>query len=671
MRIYEIAKLLNISNKELIDFLAKKGFDVKSHMSALSEEAIKIAQEFFSKKDSAKRISQSDIEETSEKPALDFQEKKASPALNKKTNSLVEKKTEIDHDLQVEIPQKFLIEPMTVADFAQKAEKPVSEVIMTLLRQGIVSPKNQLLPEKTVEMLAKVYNFSYSYPVKLKKEERRITAPQAGVDIRLPVVVVLGHVDHGKTTLLDFIRKTRVAQKEKGGITQHLGAYQVETAHGRLVFLDTPGHEAFSNIRGRGVNVADLAILVVAADDSIMPQTIEAITKAKKAGIPIVVAVNKIDKVEASRLEVIRNDLARYDLLPEEWGGETIVVPISAKLGTGVDKLLELVALQAQLMDLRTNVNQPASGFILESKLQKGLGPVATVVCQQGTLRIGDHFCAGYALGKVSSLINSYGVRINEVGPSIPVQVSGFSELPHAGDQFEVISQEKYKKLKSAGAIQADLESKKRTGEDSINVIIKTDTSSSKEALLEAIKKISDKSPIKSFIVHAGIGDINESDVVLAANTGSIILGLHIKTQPNATISAQQNIVRIMLFDIIYKLLEHLEALLKKEEPVKMIAKKIGEAVIRKVFHIKNVGVIAGAYCKEGIFSRTGRIVAWRGKEKIGEGLIKSLERDRKSVKEIHAGFEFAFLVEGVDDWQIDDRAECYIEKPEENKSQR
>lgn len=658
MRVYELAKLLNISNKDLIDFLTQEGFDIKSHMSALSEKALELAEKKFQKPEKKeskdikpKATHQPAPQKTVEKPKPIVEQK---PTM-KKTPEPAPKKTE-----------SFLIQPMTAAEFSEKINKPVSEVIMTLLRQGIVSPKNQLLPEKTVEQLARLYDLSFAYPSKDKGQEEHIVVAQEGADSRLPIIVVLGHVDHGKTTLLDFVRKTRVAQKEKGGITQHLGAYQAETSHGNLIFIDTPGHEAFSNIRGRGVRVADLAVLVVAADDSIMPQTIEAITKAKKAGIPIVVAVNKMDKVDPSRLEAIKGDLARYDLLPEEWGGETIMVPISAKFGDGVDKLLELLALQSQLMDLKTSIDQSATGFVLESKLQKGLGPVATVICQQGTLRIGDFFHAGSALGKVTSLVDSYGKRIKEVGPSVPVQVSGFSELPHAGDHFEVITQEKYKKLKSSGTISADIESKKGSGEDSINVIVKTDTSSSKEALLESLHKISEKSPTKIFVVHAGIGDINESDVVLAANTGSMIVGLHVKTQPNATSAAQENIVRILLFDIIYKLLEHLQDLLKKEEPIKMVSKKVGEAVIRKVFHIKNIGVIAGAYCKEGIFSRTGRIVAWRGKEKIGEGSIKSLERDRKSVKEVHAGYEFAFLVEGIDDWQIDDRAECYIEKPAE-----
>lgn len=661
MRIYELAKLLNITNKELVDFLGKKGFTIKSHMSVASDEAIALAKSAFQKSEKkAIKSSEKTSEKTTQKPEI---KKVIDVSTQPESADKISKKITKPEE-SIEQAKKLLIEPMTVAQFAEKTGKPVSEVIMTLLRQGIVSPKNQIVSEKIIEQLAHLYDIPFVYPKESKKEEKKLGISQSGTDSRLPIIVVLGHVDHGKTTLLDYIRKTRIAQKEKGGITQHLGAYQAETTHGNLVFIDTPGHEAFSNIRGRGVRVADLAILVVAADDSIMPQTIEAITKAKKAEIPIIVAVNKMDKVDPSRLEVIKSDLARYDLLPEEWGGETIVVPISAKYGDGVDKLLELVALQSQLMDLRTNIKEQASGFVLESKIQKGLGPVATVICQQGTLHIGDFFCAGYSLGKVSSLINSYGKRINEVGPSIPVQVSGFSELPHAGDHFEVISQEKYKKLKSAGTIRADLESKKGLEEDSIHIILKTDSTSSQEALLETIKKLSDKYPRSIYVVYSGIGDINESDVVLATNTNSIIVGLHIKVQPNAVAAAQKNLVHILRFDIIYKLLEHLEELVKQEEPAtKKVSKKIGEAVIRKVFHIKNVGVVAGAYCKEGIFSRNGTVIGLRGDQKIGEGRIKSLERDRKAVKEVHAGFEFAFLVDSIDDWQVDDRAECFIEK--------
>jgi translation initiation factor IF-2 len=658
MRVYEVAKLLDISNKELINILENGGFTVKSHMSALTQEALDYIDSVFKKTPEKK-------EEAEKKPVQE-------PLVVKvpKKEKLI--KEVVEEELKIEAPivsQEFLITSMTVGQAAEKLKIPVSELILVLLKQGIVSSKNQMLSEKIVEQLARQYGFDFQYPVPEKKKEVKVVkGVSKGSQERLPVVVVLGHVDHGKTTLLDFIRKTRVAQKEKGGITQHLGAYEAETPQGNIIFIDTPGHEAFSNIRGRGVRVADLAILVVAADDSVMPQTIEAIESIKKEDIPVVVAVNKIDRVEPSKIEIIKNDLARYGLVAEDWGGETIIVPISAKLGTGIDKLLEMIILQAQVMDLRAEIDIPARGFILESKMEKGLGPVATVICQHGKLRIGDYFAAGGTYGKVTTLIDSFNRRIKEVGPSIPVQVAGFLELPSAGDHFDVISDEMYKKLKSSRDAHSSLHQivSKASVENKINIIIKTDTTSSKEALLATVDKLFEKKEKKVNIIHAEVGDITEGDVTLAANTDSMIIGLHTKIEPNAVTSAQKNIIQIMLFDIIYKLLEHLEELVKREEPVRMINKKIGEAVVRKVFQVKNVGTIAGSYCKEGRFARNGFVIGWRRKEKIGQGDIESLERDRKAVKEVHTGFEFAFYVKGIDDWQIDDRVECYIKVPAE-----
>ncbi|MEX0940334.1 MAG: translation initiation factor IF-2 [Candidatus Babeliales bacterium] len=665
MRIYEVAKLLNISNKELLEILERHGMQAKSHMSTISQDDLdKLNVILKEKKQTPSKIAKDDT-----KPKRENQIEKSSQKVEK-VEKIIEKKElkrePEDISRPAAQPPEFIVKPMTLGEIAEKINKPVSELIVSLLKQGVVCTKNQLLSEKLVEQLATSYGFSISYPKKEKEETKiAVIEQEEGFTERLPIVVVLGHVDHGKTTLLDFIRKTKVALKEKGGITQHLGAYEAETPQGNVICIDTPGHEAFSNIRGRGVKVADLAIIVVAADDSVMPQTVEAIKKAQDANIPIIVAINKMDKVDSSRLEVIRTDLARYNVLVEEWGGDVIAVPISAKTGDGVDRLLEMVVLQSQLMDLKADLERPASGFVLESRLEKGLGPVATIICQHGILHIGDYFAAGYSIGKATSIIDSYGKRIKKVGPSIPVQIAGFSELPHAGDFFEVISQEKYRKLKNSKDARVAYQAKYIVSDQAIKLIVKTDNSSSQEALLTSLNKLSSKMKKEIYIVHSGIGDITESDVVLATNTGAMIVGLHIKIESNAIQIAQKNIVRIMLFDIIYKLLEHIESIIKAEEPVKMVSKKIGEAVIRKVFQIKNIGVIAGAYVKDGRFAREGRIIAWRGKEKIGEGPIKSLEREKRSVKEVHAGFECAFLVEGIDDWQVDDRAECYINVPE------
>ena len=482
---------------------------------------------------------------------------------------------------------------------------------------------------------------------------------------RSPVVVIIGHVDHGKTTLLDFIRKTKVAAKEQGGITQHLRAYQAETAQGNIVFLDTPGHAAFTKMRARGVKVADIAVLVVAADDGVMPQTVEAIKHAKAVNVPIIVAVNKIDKATPMQIEPVKRQLAQHDLVPEEWGGQTLFVPLSAKTGQGVDNLLEMIILQSQLMELTTDEAVPAKGFVLEARMEKGRGAVATVLCHEGTLAVGDYFIAGNSHGKVSSLMDSRECMLKKVAPSIPVQVAGFSVLPEAGDSFEVVSQERYKNVRSEKSVVHDVDISKFAQGESINLLIKVDTKSSKEALLGAIDQLPRAGEKSLHIVYAAVGDISESDVTLAAAaTQAIIYGFHVKPEANALVLAQKNNVTVKLFQIIYRLLDDVALLMKQEQAVKMVRTKIGEAVVRRVFETKNEGTIAGSYVKKGCFSRNGYVIAWRGKNKIGEGPIKSLQRDRKTVKEVHADFECAFIVDGFNDWQVDDRVECFLDMP-------
>jgi len=568
------------------------------------------------------------------------------------------------------VKREIIIEAMTPDGVAFAIGKPVTEVILTLLQWGIVCPKNQLLPEDLVARLAQHYE---SIPItKVVQDEY---APEKDIsalsqeavkkdklEVRLPVVVVMGHVDHGKTTLLDFIRNTRVAAKEKGGITQHLGAYEATTSHGGVVFLDTPGHEAFTRIRMRGAKVADIVVLVVAADDSVMPQTIEAIKHAKAMSVPVIVAINKIDKVEKPQLEVVKRDLSQHDLLPEEWGGDIVCVPISAKTGQGVDQLLEMIILQSQMIGLEADKTVAARGYILESKLEKGRGPVATLICQHGTIKKGDFFICGKTVGKVNSLIDSYGKRVEQAGPSIPVRVAGFSKLPEAGDFFRVVSQREYKKARSTKLDDRSAVPKVIPVEGVINIIVKVDTSSSQEALLGSLAKLSKKLEKGFHIIHAAVGDISESDVTLAATTGSIIVGLHVKTEPNAKTLARRGSIDIRQFDIIYKLIENLEEYSESKKEIKKVRMKIGEAVVLKVFDIKNVGVIAGCAVKDGRCSHDGSLEIWRGNEKVGEGPIKSLQREKKTVKEVHAGFECGFLIDGFTDWQVDDRVECYIE---------
>lgn len=660
MRIYEFSKKLGISNKEIVDLLKEQGFEVISHMSALSPAAINFLDTYYhqhspesiqamppqKENTEEKSASQAPIEVSVKKEFSKNQERGALVATPKSVG--------------------LVIEPMTISQLAQKVMIPVNEIMLTLLKRGTISSKNQLLPARVVEQIAQHYQIPIEASVVKKESFAKPIAQQVSssrlLQKRMPIIVVIGHVDHGKTTLLDFIRKTKVAAREQGGITQHLGAYQVKTDQGGMVFLDTPGHAAFIKMRARGVKVADIAILVVAADDGVMPQTVEALKHAKNAQIPIIVAINKIDKASPAQIESVKRSLTQYDLLPEEWGGQTICMPISAKTGAGVDQLLEMIQLQAEVMELKSDPTKAAQGFVLEARVEKGRGSIATVIAHDGTIHLGDYFIAEQTFGKVTALIDSYEKNLKEAGPAIPVQVSGFDQLPNAGDFFEVVTQERYQKAKSKGVIRE--EPKQFVSEGVINLILKADTKSSKEAITESIEQINQKNAKKFQIIYSEVGNISESDVELAHTTHSRIIGFHIKHELNALSLAQKYNVSIETYQVIYKLLESLESLIKEKEVAPLVATKIGEAVIRKVFQIKNVGTIAGAYVKEGRLSRNGTVQIWRGKNKIGSGPIKSLERDRKPVKEVHAGFECAFLVEDFNEWEVDDRVECMLNMP-------
>src|SRR4030095_10935986 len=670
MRIYEFAQQNNISNKELIEKLQANGFDVKSHMSVLDESALSFLGEAVIH-----------VPELLHKNPLPLTESKPISVIEKKVSELSQKTTELSYKNSEEkkptsTKKEFsetapLIElrvhQMSVAEFAEKIKKPVTDVIITLLKWGIVATKNQIIPETIVQRLAGHYDISV---IKTAQAEniietiKKSSTANTLLATRPPVVVVVVHVDHGKTTLLDYIRKTRVAFKEKGGITQHLGAYEATTPHGNIVFLDTPGHEAFVKIRQRGIKVADIVILIVAADDGVMPQTLEAIKYALSMKVPIVVAINKVDKVDITRLETIKRQLNQHGLTVEDWGGDIICVPISAKLGTGVDKLLEMVALQAEIMELRAEVGVPANGYILESSSEKGRGCVATVIAQNGILKVGDFIVCGNTSGHISSLFDSHGKRIKEVLPAIPAQAAGFDGRPEAGDFFRVITKDEYLKIRSAGDDKISLAGKRFLYADGINIIIKTDNHSSLEAVVEGVDRLS-KTLKKGFnVLRQEVGDVNEGDIEFAFNTGSRIVCFNVKTESNAHVLADRKKVSIVYYGIIYKLLEDLDAIAQAAKEIEMVRTKIGEAVVLRVFDIKKVGVIAGAIMRDGRFTRDGYTVIWRGKTKIGEGKISSLQRDKKSVKEVFVGFECAFMVNGFSDWAEDDRVECFIDVP-------
>jgi translation initiation factor IF-2 len=684
MRVYELAQIYSVTSKAIIDALASSHFPVKSHMSVLGDEAITFLEINLIKKtpqkiseDSASQVpnqaSKQVAEPANESPTIMQKEttisknsRRTSPTRTATPTSFVvanPKKQTVEP-----VMQPVVIEPMTVGVAAQRMGQPVNEVILTLLKWGVVATKNITLSRDIVKRLIEHYGLESQVALQEIKQGimPRTTAAGTVLNERIPVVAVLGHVDHGKTSLLDFIRKTRVASREKGGITQHLGAYEASTPQGSIVFLDTPGHEAFSKIRQRGVKVADIVVLVVAADDGIMPQTIEAIKHIKAMGSPVIVAINKVDKVEKERIEVVKRQLAQYDMLPEEWGGQTVVVPISAKTGFGVDQLLEMIVLQGQMMELRADTQGMARGYVLEAQLEKGRGAVATVIAQHGKIAVGDYFLCGSTAGRVTSLVDSLGRRVEFILPPLPVAVAGFESLPDVGDLFQVVPKQEYLVSRSHQDARKEMSTKETAAEGAIQILLKADTHSSQEALIESIERISRKSPVTFHIVSTHVGDISESDVEFAFNTGAQIIGFHVKVQPNAAELARKRGVSIQLYDIIYKLLEALQAHGETFRKVEMVKVKTGEAIVRKVFDIKNLGVIAGVYIQDGLFSRDGYVVIWRGKHKIGEGKIMSLQRDKKTVKEVRAGFEGGFMVEGITDWAVDDRVECFVEKPKQ-----
>jgi translation initiation factor IF-2 len=686
MRIYEFAQLHNVSSKDLIEKLQKQGFDVKSHMSVLDDKALSFLNkslaiadkntdkdELLKESKSPSTIENKVLETSSakaqkpSKKSQDKQQKFSSGKTVDKFKATGESKKEQHKELPKETPVELVAHQMSVLDFADKAKKPVTDVIITLLKWGTMATKNQIIPEAMVKRLADHYEIPVikAADKQEKAEIRRQTTTGTTLEKREPIVVVVGHVDHGKTTLLDYIRKTRVALKEKGGITQHLGAYEAITPHGNIVFLDTPGHEAFVKIRQRGIRVADIVILLVAADDGVMPQTVEAIKYALSAKAPIVVAINKVDKVDSARLDVIKRQLNQHGITVEDWGGDVICVPISAKTGEGVDRLLEMLSLQAEMMELRAEINVPASGYILESSVEIGRGSVATVIAQNGILKVGDYMLCGNTTCHISSLFDSYGKRIKEVHPSIPAQAAGFDGRPEAGDFFRVVSKEEYLKARSSGdETKISLAGKRLMYEKGLNIIVKADNHSSLEAVVEEIDRLSKKVQKGFNILRQDIGNVNESDIEFAFNSGARIVCFNVKIESNAQELADRKKVSILYYGIIYKLLESLNEIAESAKDIEMVRTKIGEATVLRVFDIKKIGVIAGAIVRDGKFTRDGQVVIWRGKTKVGEGKISSLQRDKKSVKEVMTGFECAFMVHNFTDWAEDDRVECFIDVP-------
>ncbi|EGP5617013.1 translation initiation factor IF-2 [Enterococcus faecium] len=571
-------------------------------------------------------------------------------------------------------------EGMNVAEIAKKIHREPAEIIKKLFMLGVMVNQNQALDKDTIELLATDYGMEPQEKVQVdiadidKFFEAEEVDPDKLVS-RPPVVTIMGHVDHGKTTLLDTLRHSRVTSGEAGGITQHIGAYQIDIDGKPITFLDTPGHAAFTSMRARGASITDITILVVAADDGVMPQTVEAINHAKAAGVPIIVAVNKIDKPGANPQHVMQ-ELSEYELIPEAWGGETIFVEISAKFGQNIEELLEMILLVAEVEDLKADPTQRAIGTVIEARLDKGKGPVSTLLVQEGTLHVGDPIVVGNTYGRVRVMTNDLGRRDKEAGPATPVEITGLNDVPQAGDRFVVFEDEKT--ARAAGeerAKRALLENRAATsrvtldnlfeslkeGElKEVNVIIKADVQGSAEALAASLKKI-DVEGVRVKIVHSAVGAINESDVTLAAASNAIIIGFNVRPTPQAKVQADTEEVDIRLHRIIYKAIEEIETAMKGMLDPEFEEKITGQMIVRETFKVSKVGTIAGAYVTEGYIRRDSGVRVIRDGIVIYEGQLASLKRFKDDVKEVKMGYECGAMIEKFNDIKVDDVIEGFI----------
>ena len=738
-RVYEIAKKYNKDNKEILEILKANHVEVKNHMSTIGDEQIKMIDNALKPKKEATQNNNSKKQENSKrkdnKKAQNMEKKdnkKTQEVKNNKKNSKNKnndgdkkilrkenpqnsqkfgknnkknkkfnnknqnqdhkkkkktsgpgafikpepvKKPEIDPNAPVKIPPV-----LTLKELADALSIPANDIIKKLLISGagMLNVNSELDFEKAEEIAMefdRLVEMEEQVDVieELLKEEEE---DEADMIVRPPVVCVMGHVDHGKTSLLDKIRSTHVTTGEAGGITQHIGAYVVETANGKITFLDTPGHEAFTSMRMRGAQSTDIAILVVAADDGVMPQTIEAINHAKAAGIEIIVAINKIDK-ESANIERVKQELIEYELVPEDWGGSTIFCPVSAHTGEGITELLDMVSLTAEVLELKANPNRKARGIVLEAQLDKGRGPVATVLVQKGTLHVGDAVAIGSAHGKVRAMINDKGKRIKDAGPSTPVEILGLSEVPNAGEVMMVMDSEKEarsvaEKFIAYGREKMLSETKQQLSLDDLfnqiqagsvkelNIIVKADVQGSVEAVKQSLVKLSnDEVAVK--VIHGGVGAITESDVNLAAASNAIIIGFNVRPEPAAKDAATTEKVDLRLYRVIYNAIEDIEAAMKGMLDPEFEEKVTGHAEVRQIFKASGVGTIAGSYVLDGTIQRDSSARIIRDGIVVHEGKLASIQRGKDAVKEVRTGFECGLVMENFNDIKEGDQIESFI----------
>ena len=681
VRVYEYAKEIGKQSKDIISVLKDAEIEVSNHMSMLTEEGLAKLDSVFKKvkKEQPKENNKTE----NNQPKND--NKKAKKKKSKKEKN---KKSHKQQPAIIEVPTEETIsedtilvkDGMTVGELSEVLSVSSTELIKKLFMElKIMANINQSLTLEQIELIAMDYGKEIQEEVEINKEDLdlyfEVEDQDKDLKERAPIVTIMGHVDHGKTTLLDTIRNTRVTAGEAGGITQHIGAYQVRAKDKKITFLDTPGHAAFTTMRARGAKITDVTILVVAADDGVMPQTIEAINHAKAAEVPIIVAVNKMDKPQANPDRVM-NELVEYGLISEEWGGDTIFVPISALKGEGIDELLENILLVTEMQELKANPNRLALGTVIEAKLDKGRGAVATLLVQNGTLNVGDPLVVGNTFGRVRAMINDRNKNINVAKPSTPVEITGLQDVPNAGDRFVVFGDEKTarqigekrqqqyiettRQASSAVSLDTLFEQMKQGEMKDLNIIIKADVQGSVEALAMSLAKI-DVEGVNVRIIHTGVGAINESDITLAVASNAVVIGFNVRPDGNAKQMAQTEQVDIRLHSIIYKVIEEIEAAMTGLLDPEFVEKVIGLAEVRQVYKVSKIGTIAGAYVTEGKVSRDGKVRVIRDSVVIYEGEIDTLRRFKDDVKEVQSGYECGMTVENFNDIKEGDVFEVYI----------
>ncbi|MFH5976639.1 translation initiation factor IF-2 [Clostridium perfringens] len=666
IRVYELAKELRVPSKVLINVLMDEfGVEVKNHMSVIEDEDATLIKELLAGSEANSEL------------VAEYEAELAEEVNNAAKKKKKRKKGSEDDNLEQDVEVIEIGKTITVKELAEKLNKPVNDVIKTLIFTGVMAAINQEIDFETAEKVAEKYEVA----VYEKEEENTLEEFEEETDVeeenlakRPPIITVMGHVDHGKTSLLDAIRKSKVTSTEAGGITQHIGAYTVEVNGETLTFLDTPGHEAFTAMRARGAQITDVVILVVAADDGIMPQTVEAINHCKAANVPMIVAINKMDR-EGANPDRVKQELTEHGLVVEDWGGDIIAVPVSAKTRENIDTLLEMVLLTSEMQELKADAGRKAKGTVVEAKLDKGRGAVATLLVQNGTLHMGDSIIVGSTYGRIRAMFDDSGKKIKSAGPSIPVEVLGLSEVPAAGDRFTVVKDEKTarnmaearkEKIRQESFATShrvsleDLYSQIKEGSvKELSVIVKADVQGSVEAIKASLEKLS-TDDVKVRVIHGAVGAISETDITLAAASNAIVIGFNVRPDNNAVAASERDGVEVKTYRVIYDAIEDIKSAMIGMLDPEYKEVVLGTAEIRATYKISNVGTIAGGYVLTGKLVRNADVRVIREGIVIFESKLASLKRFKDDVKEVNAGYECGFSVEKFNDIKEGDIIEAY-----------